>query len=115
MKFKLAAAALCATVLLAGCASTTIGLSSTNSPTLTGAPAPGGSFSLVSINAEVTPGAFFGLALLGYLMGGVQDDYRRWSSGASSRAAPDLAEDRAIAERDCSQPLGPLYANLRCR
>jgi len=114
MKSRLAAAAIAA-MLLAGCASTGISLSSTNSPSLSGAQATAVSYSSVWVNAEVTPGAFFGLALLGYIVAGVQDDYRRWSSGASWRTAPELVEDRAIAERDCSQPLGPLYANLRCR
>ena len=115
MKFKSAAAAVTATVLLAGCASTTVSLSSANSPSLVAAPAQGAAYSSVYIHADVTAGAFLGFALLGYLMAGAQNDYRGWSGGASWREAPDLAADRAIAERDCSQPLGQLYANLRCK
>jgi hypothetical protein len=116
MRFKSAVAVLTTTVLLAGCASTTIGLRSTNSPLMPGsAPAPGSSYSSAAIQADVTPGAFFGLVFLGYLVAGVQDDYLRWRNGFSSRKPPELAEGRAVTERDCSQPLGPLYANLRCK
>lgn len=115
MKFKPAAAAVTAAVLLAGCASTTVSLSSTNSPSFGAAPAPGAAYSSVYIHADMAAGTFLGFALLGYLLAGAQNDYRPWSGGASWREAPDLAEDRAIAERDCSQPLGQLYANLRCK
>ena len=115
MKFKSAAAALTAAVLLAGCASTSVSLSSTNSPSLGGTPAPGVAYSSGYIYADVTVGTFLGFALLAYLITSAQNDYQRWSGGASWRDAPGLAEDRAIAERDCSQPLGQLYANLRCK
>jgi hypothetical protein len=116
MGFKSAIAALTITVLLAGCASTTIGLRSTNSPSMPGStPAPGSSYSSVAIQADVTPGAFFGLAILGYLVAGMQEDYLRWRYGAASRQPPELAEGRAVTERDCSQPLEPLFANLRCK
>jgi hypothetical protein len=116
MKIKSATVVLMAGTLIAGCAGTTIGLRSTNSPSLPGStPAFGNPQSSAAIQADVTPAAFFGLALLGYLAAGVHDDYLRWRYGSSSRAPPALAEDRAVAERDCSQPLGPLYANLRCK
>ena len=116
MKFKLATAVVIVPSLLIGCASTTIGLRSTNSPSLgTGAPPLVASHSSVAIQADVTPGAFFGLVLLGYIAAGVHDDYLRWRYGSISRTPPELAEDRAVDERDCSQPLGPLYANLRCK
>jgi hypothetical protein len=116
MKYNLATAALATSMLLTGCAGTTIGLRSTNSPSLPGsAPAPGGSASSAAIQADVTPAAFFGLVFLGYLVGGVHDDYLRWRYGSISRTPPGLAEGRAVDERDCSQPLGPLYANLRCK
>ena len=118
MRFKLAIAVVVIPMLLTGCASTTIGLRSTNSPSLGGsAPPPGSSYSYssVAIQADVSPGAYFGMIFLGYMMTGFQDNYRSWSYGASSRKPPELAEDRAVVERDCSQPLGPLYANLRCR
>lgn len=116
MRFKSATAALTITLLLAGCANTTIGLRSTNSPSMPGSlPAPGGAYSSAAIQADLTPGAFFGLVFLGYLAAGVRDDYRRWRYGSSSREPPELAEGRAVADRDCSQPLGPLFANLRCK
>lgn len=116
MRFKSAIAALTTTVLLAGCASTTIGLRSTNSPSMPGSTsAVGSSYNSAAIQADVTPGAFLGLVFFGYLAAGVHDDYLRWRYGSSSRKAPDLVEGRAVAERDCSQPLGPLYANLRCK
>lgn len=116
MKFKLTIASMLATMLLGGCAGTAIGLHSTNSPSLPGGPpAPGSSYSSASIQVDVTPGALLGLILFGYLVGGVPDDYRRSSGGASWQKPPEMAEGRAIAERDCSQPLGHLEANLRCK
>ena len=116
MGLKSALAALAYTVLLAGCAGTTVGLRSTNSPSLPpGTPAPGDSRSSAAIQADVAPGAFLGLVLFGYLAAAVRDDYLRWRYGVSSRSPPDLAAGRAITERDCREPLGPLYANLRCK
>lgn len=118
MKLKPAAALVIASTLSVGCASTTIGLRSSNAPSLgVSAPPPGSSYSQgsVALQADVSPGAFFGLMFLGYVMGGIEDNYRRWAHGASARRPPEMAEDRAVVERDCSQPLGPLYANLRCK
>ncbi len=116
MKFKLAIAVAVIPILLTGCANTAIGLRSTNSPSLPGnTPASGSFYNSAAIQAEVTPGAFFGLVFLGYLVSGVHEDYLRWRYGSSSRKPQELAEDRAVVERDCSQPLGPLYANLRCK
>lgn len=116
MRFKSATVVLTTTMLLAGCATTAIGLRSTNSPSMPGSTtAPGSSYSSAAIQADVTPAAFIGLVFVGYFVAGVQDDYLRWRYGSSSRKPPELAEGRAVAERDCSQPLGPLYANLRCK
>jgi hypothetical protein len=116
MKFKSAITALITPIVLAGCAGTTIGLRSTNSPSLgASAPPPGTSYSSTAIQADVTPGAFLGLAFLGYIFSGMQDNFRHWNFGSSLRKPPELAEDRAVAVRDCSAPLGPLYANLRCK
>ncbi|MBI5912728.1 MAG: hypothetical protein HY848_22585 [Betaproteobacteria bacterium] len=116
MKFKSAIAVVGTTLMLTACASTTIGLRSTNSPSLPGnTPAAGNSYNSAAIQANLTPGAFLGLVFLGYLAAGVYDDYLRWRYGSFSRKPPELAEGRAVAERDCGQPLGPLYANLRCR
>lgn len=118
MKFKPAIPALAAVLLLTGCGGATLGLRSTNSPSLgRGAPPPGSSYSYgsVAVQADVSPGALFGVMFLGFLITGVQDSYRSWSDGSSLRRPPEMAGDRAVAERDCSQPLGPLYANLRCK
>jgi hypothetical protein len=116
MKYKFAITMAFSLMLLAGCASTAIGLRSTNSPSMPGStPALGSSHSSAAIQAEVRPGAFFGLVFLGYLAAGMQDDYLSRHYGSSSRQPPELAEDRTVVERDCSQPLGPLYANLRCK
>jgi len=116
MKFKSAIAVVGTTLMLTACAGTAIGLRSTNSPSMPGSTAAlGSSYNSAAIQADVTPGAFFGLVFLGYIVTGMQDNFRRWSYGSFSRKPPELAEGRAIAERDCSQPLGQLYANLRCR
>lgn len=116
MKFESAVSALIAPILLAACAGTSVGVRSGNSPSPGGsAPAPGSSYSTAAIQADLTPGAFFGLVFLGFLVSGVEDDKRRSSHGPTGRTPPEMAEDRAVVERDCSQPLGPLYANLRCR
>ena len=117
MKFKSTIAALIAAILLTGCGGAAIGLRSTNSPSLgASAPTPGTSYSSssVTIQADVMPGAFLGLAFLGYILSGMQDNYRHWDYGDSWHKPPELAGDRAVAVRDCSAPLGPLYANLRC-
>jgi hypothetical protein len=118
MKFKPAIAAVLTALLLTGCGGATLGLRSTNSPSLgAGTPPPGSSYShgSVAVQADVSPGALFGVMFLGYLLTGMQDNYRSWSDGASLRKPPEMAGDRAVAERDCSQPLGLLYANLRCK
>ena len=116
MKTSLATAVLIGASLLAGCAGATIALRSTNSPPI-GALPPGSSSSSGSaaIQAEVTPGAFIGLLLLGYLVAGVPDDYPGWRYGRAGHNPPQLAEDRAIVERDCSQPMQQPSANLRCK
>src|SRR5487761_2086220 len=118
MKFGLATAALVGACLLEGCAGATITLRSTNSPAFaSGAPPPGNSYSSGSaaIQADVTPGAFVGVLLLGYLAAGVQEDYLGWRYGRAGRNSLQLDEDRAIAERDCSQPMQRPSANLRCK
>jgi len=116
MKSKRTIALLVLPLLLAGCAGTVIGVRSTNSPPFGGgAPPAGSAYSSASIQAELRPGPYFGLVFLGYVLMGIQDSYRRWSHGSASGQAPEMAEDRSVAERDCSQPLGTLYANLRCK
>ncbi len=117
MKFSLATAALIGASLLAGCAGTTIAVRSTNSPSIGGALPPGSTRSSgsVAIQADVTSGAFVGLLLLGYVAAGVPDHFSGWRYSRAGRDSPQLDEDRAIAERDCSQPMQQSSANLRCK
>lgn len=118
MKFGLATAALIGAGLLTGCAGAAINLGSTNSPSFAnGVPPPGNATSSgsVAIQADVAPGAFIGVLLLGYLAAGVHGDYRDWGYGRARHDPPPLAADRAVAERDCSQPMEAPSANLRCR
>lgn len=115
MKFKSAVAPLLLYILITGCASSSIGIRTGNSSTMHESTPPGNAYSRASIQAEVRPGAYFGLLFLGYILTGIHDDYWRWSYGASSRKPPELAEERTVIERDCSQVLGPFYANLRCK
>ena len=115
MKFSLATAALIGASLLAGCAGTTIALRSTNSPSIGGALPPGSSSGSAAIQADVTPGAFIGLLLLGYVAAGVPDDFLGWRYSRAGRDLPQLDENRAIAERDCSRPMQQPSANLRCK
>lgn len=117
MKFNLATAALIGAGLLAGCAGTTIAVRSTNSPSIGGALPSGSSYSSGSaaIQADVTPGAFIGLLLLGYVAAGVPDHFSGWRYSRAGRDSPQLDQDRAIAERDCSQPMQQPSANLRCK
>ena len=108
--------ALAAAVALAGCAGGSIGLRAGNPSSMrTGAPPPGSSYSYARIQAKASPNAYFGAVFLGASILGMQGDQRRWDDSASWRQPPDLVEVRAIAERDCSQPLGQVEGNLRCR
>ena len=116
MNPKASIAALIAAVLLAGCANSSVSLRTTNSPSI--APntlAPVSSYSSVAIQADVSPGAYFSALLFGYLLARFQDDYRNARHGSSWRTPPELDKDRNIAERDCSQPMDPPTANLRCK
>jgi hypothetical protein len=118
MKFQRAIAATSIAILLAGCAGANIGMRTGNTPPPGGSALPPGnaySYSSVNVQADVSPGAYFGLAFLGYMLIGIQDNFRSWGYGVYSPRPPALAEDRAVAERDCSQPLEPLSANLRCK
>jgi hypothetical protein len=115
MRFKSATAALTGVFVLAGCASATIGLRSTAPPPMQGALPPGGSYSSAAIHAEASPNAYFSLLFLGYVAAGIQDNYPGWSYGPAWRKPPQLAEDRAITERDCSRPMDAPSANLRCK
>jgi hypothetical protein len=115
VKSKLAIAA-STPLLLAACAGTTIGLDNSNAPLVRGgAPAPGSFYNAASIHAELRPNAYFGLFFLGYVAAGAQDNYSSWNYGPAGRKPPQLAEERTVAERDCSQPMELPSANLRCR
>jgi hypothetical protein len=116
MKFRWAVAVLVTPILLAGCASAKVGVRAGNSSMVrSGAPAPGSAYSYASIRAEGSPNAYIGVLFLGSVLYGTRDEYQRWRGGAYWRQPPEMAEGRAIAERDCSQPLGQLEANLRCK
>ena len=114
MTFKLASAVLAGAALLVGCAGARVGLGSSAPPSMRGsAPPAGTSYTSAVIHAEASPNVYFGLLFLGYFAIGVQDDYP--GSGPARRNPPQLAEDRAIAERDCSRPMDAPSANLRCK
>lgn len=108
MRFKWASAALISAILLAGCAGGTVGVH--NSASTSGA-----SYNSASIHAELGTNAYFGALFLGYIAVGVHDNYRRGSDDTAGRALPPLAADRAITERDCTQPMPQPSANLRCK
>jgi hypothetical protein len=108
-------ASLLAAVALAGCAGGDIGVRSGDASAYHGSPPPGTSYSTASVRAEVSPGAYLGMVFLGSVIFGMQDDARSRRYGYFSRQPPELAEGRAIAERDCSRPLGPMVENLRCK
>ncbi len=115
MKFTPVIAAALVSLLLAGCAGASVGLHTSSVPSMRGsAPAPGASYSSAAIHAEAGSNALFSLLFLGYVAAGMQDDRPGWRYGPVWRAPP-LAEDRNIAERDCSQPFDATSANLRCR
>jgi len=116
MKFKPAVATALAAMLLAGCASTTIGLNNANSPAVrVGVPAPGSFYNSASIQTEMRASSYFGLFFLGYVAAGAPDGYPNRSDGPAWRKAPPLAEDRTVTERDCTQPMDQPSANLRCK
>ena len=118
MKLRLAIAAAAGVLLLSACAGSSIGLRSTNSPSIgVSTPPPGSAYysGSVAIQADASPGVYFGMILLGYIMTGIQDNFQTWGYAPYSRRPPEMAEDRAVVERDCTQPLEPQYANLRCK
>ena len=116
MKFIVAIAVLTIAVLLTGCAGGTIGLRTGAPPSMRGsAPPPGSSYSSAVIHAGSHANTYFGLLFIGVFAAGVEDNYLGWHYGPAWRQPPQLAEDRAIAERDCSRPMERPSANLRCR
>jgi len=116
MDSKKSAAALTAAILLTGCASSSIHIGSTNSPSMSaGTLPPGGSSNTVAFHADLSLGAYLGWLLFGHLLAGYQSDYRDWRTGPMQRNAPPLAEDRNILEVDCRLPIVRPTANLRCK
>jgi hypothetical protein len=116
VKSTSAIAALITAIALAGCAHTSVGVrASSPASTSTGAPAAGSAYSPAGIRVHAGPNVYFGLIFLGYVAAGVHDNYLRSSGGPAWREPPQLAEGRAIAERDCSLPMETPSANLRCR
>jgi len=116
MKFKAASIALITSGLVCGCASYSVGVRSGGASSMPGrTAAPGGAYSGVSTQAQGNPNPYVGAIFLAPILFGANDDYRRIGVWQSSRKAPDMAAGRAVAERDCSRPLGPIEANLRCK
>lgn len=115
MKRQSALAALGASIALAGCASAHIGLQSGDATAMRGAPAVGTAYSSASVRAEASANSYVGALFLGTILMGVADERGRAAGGSPARRVPDMLEGRAIEERDCAKPLGPLAGNLRCR
>jgi hypothetical protein len=116
MSFRLAIVPLIAVLALAGCAGANVGLRAGDSSLMrSSAPPPGTSYSSAAIRVEASPNAYIGVLFLGSVTLGTRDEYQRWRRGAYWRKPPDMAEGRKIEERDCSQPLGYVEANLRCK
>jgi hypothetical protein len=115
MRMEAVIVLLLAAAALAGCAGAEVGLRSGNPSMPIAAPPPGTAYSTASIQAEVRPNVWFGALFLGSVMYGNADEYQRWKRGATMRSPPQMDPARAIAERDCSQPLGQIYGNLRCK
>lgn len=112
----MAIAASITAIALAGCANTSVGLRTGAPSSMRGSgPAPGSAYSSAAIHAEVSTNAYFGLLFLGYAAAGVHDGYPSWSGGPAWRKPPQMAEGRAIVERDCSRPMEAPSANLRCK
>jgi hypothetical protein len=109
MKFPLATLALIAAAALAGCANTNVAVRAGDPPPL------GSSYQSASVHAELNSNPYFSLLFLRMFAAGVERNYSDWRYGPDQRAAPQLDENRAIAERDCSQPLMAPSANLRCK
>jgi len=115
MKFGSAAAALIGAGLLAGCASATIGLRGANSASIGGAPPRGAFYNSAAIQAGLTTGTVVAVLLFDYLAAGIEGEYPAWRYGGGRSEPPPMAEDRTIAERDCSRPMQTPSANLRCK
>lgn len=116
MKKALTPGVLIAATLLAGCAGARIQMDSTAAPGMRGsAPPPGTSYSSATVRADVGASPWVGLLFLGIFVAGAADGDRSWGGGSAVRTPPPLAQDRSVAERDCTLPLEAPSANLRCK
>jgi hypothetical protein len=115
MRSTLAIVPLTAAAALAGCAGGSVGVRAGDASASHASPTPGTSYSTAAVRAEVSSDAYLGMAFLGSIILGIQDDSVRRPYGSSSRRPPELDAGRAVAERDCSQPLGSMVDNLRCK
>ena len=109
--------ALLATLLIAGCSHTSVGLNSS------GSAATGTS----SVGGQVTAGASGGAAVVMFALAAVAIHASESSSGGASyransyapilsaQPAPELDGSRRVNEQDCSQPIKDWSANLKCR
>jgi hypothetical protein len=79
------------------------------------APPTGTSYSSGTLHAGLSSTPYLGLLFLGFAAVAVQDTYSAGNYEAASRTPPPLVENRAVAERDCSQPMEAPSANLHCR
>ena len=105
MKLHLLAAAATSVFLLTGCAGAAIGLRSSNVNLSAGAAAPGAAYSSAAIRAQASSSAYIGMFLLGVYAVAAEDNGAAWRDEFGGRRPPQMAEDRAIAERDCSRPI----------
>ena len=117
MKSKPVMAILISAAVLAGCAGANNTLNAGGPYSTPGiAPAVGTAYSSGFVYGEASSNAYIGVLMLGLVAAGVHDDYLSSTYGTSAaRVPPQLLEDRAITERDCSQPMEAPSANLRCK
>lgn len=90
--------ALVVTVLLAGCAHTSVGINSSGT-------AAGGT---TSVGAQVTAGASGAAAVVLFAIAAV-------AIHGTTLPAPELEGSRRVHEQDCSKPILDWSANLKCR
>ncbi len=109
MKPTLAIVALIGTTLLGACANTSLAFRGGNPPPV------GSSYQSASVHAELNSNPYFSLLFLGIFAAGVENNYLDWRYGTGRGGVPQLDANRSVAERDCSQPLAPTSANLRCK
>lgn len=117
MKPGSTASVLIAALLLAGCAGAKTTMNAGGPYTTPGViPATGTAYSTSFIHVEGNPNGYFGLLLIGLIGMGLHDEYLNEAHGADAyRVPPQMDAGRAIVERDCTQPMEAISANLRCK